>query len=113
MRIDLYHHSNTDPEILRRLDRIDSALNLILGKLHQMAVDFTRLETEVSENSDVTQSAITLLRTIVQSLREAASVEQGRIQAAVNSLADKLDAKTAELGAAVAENTPAAEEPSA
>ena len=67
-----------------------------------MANDFSRLEQEVTENSTVIGSAITLLNGLAAQLREFANDP-----AKINSLADQLDAQSNALAEAVAANTPA------
>ena len=62
-----------------------------------------RITAEVSEISTVADSAIALLASLAQLLRDAATDP-----AAINALADQLDAKGNELAAAVTANTPAA-----
>lgn len=97
-----HHYPNSDPEIARRLGRIEKALTHIIEKVEQMALDFARLETEVSENSSVIQSVITLLTNIADAIRDAAAN-----QAKVEALATQLDGQTQALAAAVAASTPA------
>jgi hypothetical protein len=104
MRLDLYHYADT--ETLRRLDRIESALETIIERLQKMSLDFFRLETEVSENTTVIQSAVTLLTGIAQAIRDAAAD-----QTKILSLADTLDQQTAALAGAIAANTGAPAEP--
>jgi len=100
--IEVHHHyPNSDPDIARRLGRIEKALTHIIEKVEQMALDFTRLETEVSQNSDVVQSVITLLTQIADAIRDAAANQQK-----VEALATKLDAQTQALADAVAASTP-------
>jgi len=68
--------------------------------------DFTRLTAEVEETKTVTQSAIQLLENLSTRLREEANNP-----AAINALADELDANGAALAAAVVANTPSEGEP--
>lgn len=72
-----------------------------------MANELDRLTTEVSETETVVDSAIALITGIAQQLRDAVAQNN---PAAITALADKLDAKQAELAAAVTANTPAAED---
>lgn len=64
-----------------------------------MALDFTRLETEVSEIGTVVDSAVTLLQAVAQDIRDNVAN-----QAKLGALADSLDAKAAALGAAIEAN---------
>ena len=66
-----------------------------------MSAELDRLTTEVSETKTVVDSAIALLGQLAQLIRDAASDP-----AAINALADELDAKSNELAEAVAANTP-------
>lgn len=88
------------PELSRRLARMEQALNLIIGKIEQMALDFVRLETEVAEIGTVVDSAVTLLNSVAQDIRDNIAN-----QAKLGVLADNLDAKAAALGAAIEANT--------
>lgn len=100
------HHQNSDPEILRRLGRIERALFFIIERQAQMALDFSRLEAEVTQNSDVIASVVTLLTNIADAIRDAAAN-----QVKVEELATKLDLQTQALADAVAASTPAAPTP--
>lgn len=82
--------------IERRLRRVEQA------EEHQMA-DLTALATEVEENGDAIDSAVSLLGTLAQEIRDNATDP-----AALAALADELDAQTNALAAAVVANTPAA-----
>lgn len=100
------HYHSFDPGIERRLGRIEEALDTIIVRLSRMAIDLSRIETEVSENNSVIESARTLLASIVQQLRDAAAADEAVLQAKVTEIADKLDAQTNALAEAVAANTP-------
>lgn len=65
-------------------------------------LDLSKLEAEVTADKTVKESAATLLDGLSQLIRDAAL--QGT--AAVNALADTLDAQSAALQAAVVANTP-------
>jgi hypothetical protein len=104
MRLDLYHYADT--ETLRRLDRIESALEIIIERLQKMSLDFSRLETEVSEITTVIQSSIASFAAIAQAIR-ADAADQTKIL----SLADALDQQGAALAGAIAANTGAPAEP--
>lgn len=107
MTIEINHHyPNSDPDIARRLGRIEKALTHLIEGFEKMALDFARLETEVSENSSVIQSVITLLTNIADAIRDAAAN-----QAKVEALATQLDGQTQALADAVAASTPAAPTP--
>jgi methyl-accepting chemotaxis protein len=96
----------TDPETSRRLGRIEKALSYIIERIEKMALDFGRLEAEVSQNSDVIASVVTLLQNIAEAIRDAAANQQK-----VEALATKLDVQTQALADAVAASTPVAPTP--
>ena len=66
-----------------------------------MAGELARLQTEVAEIGGVVDSAITLIGGLAQQIRDLSGEP-----AALNALADDLDAKAALLAAAVVANTP-------
>lgn len=68
-----------------------------------MPMDLTRLQDAVTRDNTVNQSAITLLANLAQLVRDTAGDP-----AAVNALADQLDAQQQALADAVVANTPAA-----
>jgi hypothetical protein len=67
-------------------------------------VDLTRLTAAVTNDATVNDSAETLITGLAEQLRAVAGDA-----AAVNALADALDAQSAKLATAVTANTPAAE----
>ncbi len=70
-----------------------------------MSAQFDALVAQVRAHKTVVDSAIALIRGLVVKLNEC--VASGADPAAVQALADELSAKSAELAAAVQENTPA------
>lgn len=80
-----------------------SILEQVLSGVTKMAGELDRLSSEVAENTSVTQSAITLLGNLSEQLRALANDP-----AAINALADTLDANSNALAAAVTANTPTA-----
>lgn len=71
--------------------------------LIHMSAQLERLTASVAQLKTVDESAAALLSNIAQQLRDAATDP-----AAINKLADDIDANNAALSAAVAANTPAA-----
>ena len=71
-----------------------------------MSAELDRLTEEVRQTNAVSASAVALIKGLADQLR-ATKDDPAKIAA----LADELDAKTNELSAAVAENTPAAPTP--
>jgi primosomal protein N'' len=72
-------------------------------KLMSEAVD--KLKSAVEANTSATQSVVTLVQTMAQQIKDAASTGD---LAQVNTLADNLMANTTAIAAAVTANTPAA-----
>lgn len=85
-----------------RIER-DNTLKLLLKRIDEMALDMNRMANDVQSNSDAIDSAITLLDQLAEEIRANAGDA-----AAMNDLADKLEANSGRLGEAVAANTPAA-----
>ena len=99
MRIDVFHHNGDvafEQEVLR-------LLNLIVTKENIIMADTTDLEAKVAANTDVVESAITLLNGLKAALDQAGT-DPVKLAALSATLADE-DGK---LAAAIAANTPAA-----
>jgi len=75
----------------------------VLIKEEAIMADLTSLEAEVARNTEVDQSAVTLLQGLATQL-EAVKTDPAKVQALANSLRSSSDA----LAAAVAANTSAA-----
>jgi septal ring factor EnvC (AmiA/AmiB activator) len=103
LRINHYHIP--DPVSERRLDRIEAALEHIIGALNQMALDFTALKNAVADEETVIQSVVALLTSLAQEIRDHAAD-----QAAIADLATRITAQKDALAQAVAANTPASGE---
>lgn len=86
---------------------IRTLLETINERLEIMQEQLDRLTTEVEETGTVVDSAITLLGSLSEQIRNNAGDP-----AALTELADKLDAKQSELAAAIAANTVASDEAS-
>lgn len=71
-----------------------------------MSEQLDRLTTEVQQTGTVIDSAITLLNSLAQQIRDNATDP-----AALTQLADDLDAKQQALAAAITANTPASPAP--
>jgi hypothetical protein len=93
----------------RRLDAIDRKLAILTRletTMSQELVDkITALTDKVSAVETVDASAVTLLQGLSQMVKDLGTDPD---PAAVQALADRLDAATASLAAAVTANTPAA-----
>lgn len=97
MRIDVHHHFH-DVEIPAH-DEIVGLLQTILREVRIVSAELDRLALEVSEMQGAIDSAITLITGLGDMIRQIPAD-----RAALNALADSLDAQAAALGAAVAAN---------
>jgi predicted nucleic acid-binding Zn-ribbon protein len=103
LRLEIIHR---DARVEEKLDRALELLTALKTQGDAMATDLTRLTTEVTENSSAIDSAVTLIEGLAEQIRQLATDP-----AALNALADQLDASSNRLAAAVQANTPAEEEP--
>ena len=95
MNIHIHHHS--DP----LLCNVVQQLGVIERKIDTMSAELDRLTTEVAETKTAIDSALTLIAGLADQIR-ALKDDPAKLAA----LADELDAKQAEIAAAVAANTP-------
>ena len=93
IKIDVYHHIESEKQILYLLRKIS-------GKVEDMSKELDALTLEVQENADVIDSAIVLIEGIAEQL-EAIKDDPAKIQA----LADELNVTSDRLAAAVAAHT--------
>lgn len=84
----------------RRWPWIRAALQYLIGKAYIMASDLTQLTQEVNENTTVIGSAITLIEGLAAKIEELKNDP-----AALQALADQLDAQSNALAAAVQAHT--------
>lgn len=89
----LHFHLEPDP----RIDAILSKLNQLQG---DVMTDFSTMQDEISQNTDVTASARDLLGRLADEIRAAAGD-----QTKLDALAADLDANTQSLADAVTANT--------
>ena len=91
-----------------KIDALAHSVNVIASHLdhqeHTIMADLTALTAAVEANSSVVDSAVLLIEDIAAQLRDVDTTDP----AAIAALADELTAKSGELAAAVAANTPAA-----
>lgn len=85
-----------------KLDRILADLDHLHRHVEVVMADLTKIQTEVSENTSAVASAVALLDNLAQLIRDNATDV-----AALNELADQLDANSNQLAEAVVRNTPA------
>jgi len=118
--LDVTHHIDVDlepdedtknklDEIIFRLGRLEVAVRRSTRTTQQgdqaIMADLSGLQAEVQQNTDATASITALVEGLAQQLRDAATDP-----AAIQALADQLDANTSLLAASVAANTPEGEE---
>ena len=92
MKIHIYHHFCDQ----------DDKLNLIIQNQHKIMADLTELTAAVQRDTEVDQSAITLLNGL-KALLDAAGTDPVKLK----ELSDKIGTSTQALADAVAANTPA------
>lgn len=100
MRFDIHfyhHHCEADAVLCK--------LNEVLGSLASLKelimTDLSKLQAAVEKQTTVTQSAITLIEGLAQAIRDLPAN-----QAAINELADKVEAQAQSLSDAITANTP-------
>jgi predicted nucleic acid-binding Zn-ribbon protein len=98
----VHFHHHSDPVIERRLDRIEAALEHIIGALQTMALDFTPLKDAVSDIDTVIGSMKALLESIATQMEDKAADT-----AAIADLAAHIRSQKDALAQAVQNNTPA------
>lgn len=78
-----------------------AGMEAILLEMKKMSAELDRLTNEVQETKTAIDSAVTLIKGLAQQIRDHVDDP-----AKLKELADELDSKTNELGAAVVANTP-------
>ncbi len=94
-----FHHEPVDRALVRAIDRLTAEIAELRIEVAHMSVELTRLTQEVAETQGAVQSAIALLEGLSQFIRDHVDDP-----AALNQLADNLDAQQAAIAAAVAAN---------
>ncbi len=84
-------------------DRAMQKLDTILAQGVSMSAALDKITGEVTETKSIIESAVTLINGLAQQIRDLSEDP-----AALNALADDLDASSKSLADAVAANTPAA-----
>jgi hypothetical protein len=90
-------------QLAARLDAVDSKLDQILANQKEEIMDLAALTAQVTQNTTVEQSAITLIQGLAAQL-----VANANDPAAIAALAASLNTSATSLAAAVTANTPAA-----
>ena len=101
--IHVHVHMLPDPAVTQQLAAILAALSAVATNQGIEMADLTALTAAVTKDTDVQSSAITLLNGLSAQI---AALKTDPV--ALQALADQLNSKADELGAAVAANTPAA-----
>jgi hypothetical protein len=101
-------HSKTlfEENVLEMLEHLHRHLLRIDQRTNDMSAATDRLTASVAALTSAEKSAVALLGQLAQLIRDNSSDP-----AALNKLADDIDADTAEIAAAVVANTPATPEP--
>lgn len=94
------HIPAVDNSVESKLDAVLAAVEALTQGVTATMADLTALTAEVTENGDVIESAVLLLGSLAQQVRDLSTDP-----AALQALADQLDAQSGELAAAVAANT--------
>lgn len=92
-------------EIAQGITEIKTGISSLEKQVMANTAELERLKTEVAENEEVIGSAVVLIKGLAQQIRDLKDDP-----AELTALADRLDSKSKELGAAVAENTDSAPE---
>ena len=98
-----YHNNEGIADLKKEVVELKQGIQTLIGKVIKMSAQLDKLTQEVSETNTVIDSAIALLSSLSDQIRnlkdDPAKLEQ---------LANDLDAKQTELANAVAANTPSA-----
>lgn len=81
-------------------------LDAILKREATMAVDVSKIQADVAAQTTVTQSAVALLQQLTDALKNIPPSTDPQTQAAIDALAQSIEANTASLADAITKNTP-------
>ena len=98
-----HYYPNSDPDISRRLGRIEKALTQLIGNTEDIMADFTGLENELTSITDGVTAVETLIQRLVDELNSGDIVDQAKVQ----ELTGKLLALKTRLATAAMAGTPA------
>lgn len=102
-RIDVYVHFDPLPQIADQLATLTALVQQVIVQETKMSAELDALTTQVTENTNVENSAVQLIQNIAAQLQAA-----GTDPAALQALHSQLKASADALAAAVTANTPAA-----
>jgi uncharacterized protein involved in exopolysaccharide biosynthesis len=106
-------HDIVQRAILARLGRIEAILHCILEKENIEMADLTKLTEDVTAQTTLVASVQTMLAGLQQQITDLKSQvsQDPATQAAIDALAQQVEANNAALSSAVPANTPAATAP--
>jgi archaellum component FlaC len=104
--VHIHHHS--DPAIERRLDRIEAALEHVIGELKHMALDFSPLKDAVSDIDTVIESIAAQIEDKAADTAAIADLAAHIIRSQKDALAQAVQNNTAADPSAVSGTPPAA-----
>lgn len=97
----------TNSDVLAAVARLQASVNQLLTLEQKMAVDLTAITAEVTNNTSVTQSVVTLLNNLTAIIKAIPPSTDPTTQAALDQLTATLKANDATIASAVTANTPA------
>lgn len=104
-----YFHGEDTSSLSEQMKQLNANITALISNLKQqetaMSAEMDRLTASVQRNTSVTDSALALISGLADQVRNAASSGD---PAALNALADQIDAESQKLADAVTANTPAA-----
>lgn len=107
--VHVHVHGTSDPATVQKLDAILRQLGIINQKETQMAADLTALKAAVQADTEVDQSAITLMTGLTAKIQELINASGNTVDPAeLQGIVDGINATKDALAAAVVANTPAA-----
>jgi len=100
-------------QVLALLNQILAKETLIMATQADLQAAIDAADAKVTADTDVVNSAVTLLRALTQMVKDAIASggDPSAAIAAVQAVVAKIEANTSSLAAGVAENTPAAPTP--
>jgi hypothetical protein len=104
----MWYYDSQFQSINSRLDTITTMLKQLLTQEAKLAVDLAALTTEVTNNTSVTASVVTLLGNLTAMLKAIPPSTDPVTQAALDAMVTTLAGNDTAVAAAVVANTPAA-----
>ena len=104
---------DTTRKVLASLARIEAKLGIVEKEEETNMYDLTQLTADVTNDTTVEKSAVTLLQGLKSRLDAAIAADQAGDPQQLAALSTQLEASTADLAAAITANTPAAAAPAA